>query len=644
MANNVFQIVISATDKATDTVRKVNRSLSRLSAPFQEVGKSFKSLGRELGFQKIGKDLNQIGQTASRAARGVGSIVAPMAAVTGVASIAGIISLADGWAKLGRSVTYSAQNIGIGTGKLQEYEGAAKLAGLASGAMTQGLQTLGDTMEDALYGRNQQALMLFNRLGVGIKRTKDGAVDAAAEFKALSAAIYKIKNPQVQNLVAGNLGLTQLLPLIRMGPAAMDKLTQRARELGLVMDGPALQAANEYAAGLSQLEAAGTGLKNSIGSALIPALAPLVSELSVWVSKNRELIASKAGEWARELGQWVGSIDWQKVGNGIKDLASGVVSLVDHLGGWKTAAIGVAVVMNASLITSVLSLTGSLAKGGLGLLTFIGQLGQAQAAASGLSGSLMTLGRGGLYAAAAAGGWWAGNKIADGLEGTRVWDMATHGFAKNTGRLLGAFGFKDNVFSRAATYDGYDQKYNGAASPVGVDPALTSRVVDYYMKQGWSRAQALGIAANLMKESGLNSRATGDNGAAYGIGQWHADRQAAFEKWAGHSIQGSSLNDQLAFVQYELTRGNETGAGARLQTATNAAEAGAIVSRYYERPANADGEAAARGALANKLDGDLKVHVVFENAPPGTKAKVTTEGNVGGTPRIAYTGVGGNAG
>ena len=41
-------------------------------------------------------------------------------------------------------------------------------------------------MEDALFGRNQQALMLFNRLGVGIK-DNTGAVDAVGQFKALAA-------------------------------------------------------------------------------------------------------------------------------------------------------------------------------------------------------------------------------------------------------------------------------------------------------------------------------------------------------------------------------------------------------------------------------------------------------------------------
>ncbi|MDP1069653.1 hypothetical protein, partial [Klebsiella pneumoniae] len=58
---NTFTITISAVDKASATVRKVNDSVSRMTRPFEEVGKSFKSLGRELGFERIGKNLTNIG-------------------------------------------------------------------------------------------------------------------------------------------------------------------------------------------------------------------------------------------------------------------------------------------------------------------------------------------------------------------------------------------------------------------------------------------------------------------------------------------------------------------------------------------------------------------------------------------------------
>ena len=123
---------------------------------------------------------------------------------------------------------------------------------------------------------------------------------------------------------------------------------------------------------------------------------------------------------------------------------------------------------------------------------------------------------------------------------------------------------------------------------------------EFFESKGWTREQASGIAANLHRESLLKADARGDGGAAYGIGQWHKDRQRNFEKWAGHSIQSSTLGEQLGFAQWELTH-TEAGAGNRLKNAKSGYDSGSIVSRYYERPGNRDGEAHHRGVDAQRL-------------------------------------------
>ena len=122
------------------------------------------------------------------------------------------------------------------------------------------------------------------------------------------------------------------------------------------------------------------------------------------------------------------------------------------------------------------------------------------------------------------------------------------------------------------------------------------------MALGWTQQQAEGLEANVIAESGGKANAVGDNGAAYGLFQWHKDRQEAFNRWAGHDIRGSSKDEQLAFADYELRQGGEKAAGDRLKAQTTARESGATVSRYYERPADAEGGAANRGSLAQKLD------------------------------------------
>lgn len=138
-------------------------------------------------------------------------------------------------------------------------------------------------------------------------------------------------------------------------------------------------------------------------------------------------------------------------------------------------------------------------------------------------------------------------------------------------------------------------------------PAEAGSVMQKLQAMGWTKEQAAGIAANLSAESKFNPAAVGDYNKerrqydAYGIAQWHPDRQTEFQKFSGKSIHGSTLDEQLAFLNYELTQGNEKKAGVALKGTTTAAEAGAVVSRMYERPANVEAEAAARAGLATRL-------------------------------------------
>jgi len=134
-------------------------------------------------------------------------------------------------------------------------------------------------------------------------------------------------------------------------------------------------------------------------------------------------------------------------------------------------------------------------------------------------------------------------------------------------------------------------------------------VVDYFTSKGWTKEQAEGIAANLEAESGFKANATGDGGQAYGLAQWHPDRQAEFAKQYGKDIRKSTGAEQLEFINHELTRGNEKSAGTKLRAATSSYDAASIVSREYERPADAAGEASRRGASAAGYTDNRVYHI-----------------------------------
>lgn len=186
------------------------------------------------------------------------------------------------------------------------------------------------------------------------------------------------------------------------------------------------------------------------------------------------------------------------------------------------------------------------------------------------------------------------------------------------------------IFEKLGIADAVYNMATGSKSPSGKKSTVSSDdkgVVSKLMDYGWSREQAVGIAANLKRESDYNPGAIGDNGQAYGIAQWHPDRQAAFKKFSGHDIKDSTLDEQLAFVNYELTLGAEKQAGAMLRAANNARQAGDIVSRYYERPAAEDAEASTRGDMAMQMSQKTTININGAGDPVAVGSAVATEQN-----------------
>lgn len=404
---NKFLIEISAVDKATAIVRKINKSLAAITEPITRTQRSVKMLGRELGFDKVGKSLSNVGKSAGDVAAKVGRIAAPLAAVAGVGSIAGVATLAAEWGKLGSEITRTSTMLGISTTKLQSWQSAGRAFGVSAQETTGSIAALGNTIEDALYGRNQTALMMMNRLGLSVHRMKDGTIDTTRSMMDLSRVLSKIPNAQVRGLVARTFGVESMLPVLVQGPKALAAYQERVTQLGGVMSETATGAANRFGLSLNLLGVSLHGLRNTIASKLIPVLQPFVDRLTDWIGKNRELIASKLDNFLAAVSVWLKKIDFNKVLDSITRFLDKVNSTVDAIGGWKNAIIGLAIVMNGSLIASVVNLGSSL--GSLTLTTIpaalrgLGLLSSAFGASAGAgAGLLSTLG---LAGAALAGSY-----------------------------------------------------------------------------------------------------------------------------------------------------------------------------------------------------------------------------------------------
>jgi hypothetical protein len=362
---NKFQITIAAVDRATAVVRRINMSMGRLTRPVNQVVQSVRGLSREMGLDRLGQRLQGVGRAAVDTGGKIGALAAPLGVVIGGATLAGIMAITLEWGRMGAEIERTSRLIGMQAGELQSLRGAAGMAGVGAEELSGGLKSLGDTLEDALYGRNQEALVVLNRLGIGIRHTKEGSIDAVGALRDLSGAIVQVKNAQVQGVIARTFGLEAVLPLLRQGPAAIEAYERKVAELGGVMGGDALHNAEQFHVSLHYLQIAGQGLRNEIGAKLMPLLAPMIDRLASWTAANRELVSTKVAEFVGGLAQRVNELDFKQISNDLHQLVKGIDSVVDSVGGWKNAAVGLVILMNGSLIASVLNLSMSLVQLGV---------------------------------------------------------------------------------------------------------------------------------------------------------------------------------------------------------------------------------------------------------------------------------------
>lgn len=592
---NVFQITISATDKATAVAQKVNASIAKIAKPINEVHSSVAAFSKEVGLDKVGKGLDKVGVAAEGVARKIAAIAPPMAALAGVGTVAGIAALAYNWGKAATEISNTSSVIGVSTQDLQRYRGAARLAGLSAEDMTGSMRSLGSAFEDASAGRNTFAAGVLSDKGIGIHRLKDGTVDVVRGLRDISAVASKMGNAQAQKAFLDIFGLGSLQAMIRRG--TLDKYLQQFDKLKATMSPEQIAQGERFNESMVALDASVDKLKNSVGSSLTPALGRLVENL-----------IPIANEYGPKIAAWIDQTDWNKT-------AKSVAGVADSLGGVKGIAIGLAAITFARPIA--------------GLVTLI-------AKAAGLSSVLLPL---------------VANPVVAGIAGL------VYSKDLNTGEDEGIAKHRPKPGQQWSGDPIGDKRRDGAAKD-----ASTAGVVAKFKSMGWSQQQAAGIAANLFQESLFNPSAVGDGGKAFGLAQWHEDRQAAFKKLFGIDIRKSSLDQQLQFVDYELRHGQETKAGGLLSKARSADEAGSIVSRFYERPADAEGEASKRGQAAAAIDSSMsslyaaqpksdapaaqqsapepgKVHVEIHipNAPAGTRTNVKTTGDVSANARIGHS-------
>lgn len=334
---------ISAIDNASKVAQRVQGSFSKIASPLDKITRGLVDSGRgTVALARVATGMRTVADVAKAASDRIASIVPGMSALVGVMGGAGGIAvLAERWGNLGFHLQTTSRMLGVSARGLQAWHFAAQRAGVTAEQFDQSMVSSQNTIRQAAFGANPQAMMLMNRLGVNISRTKSGDIDYQKTQQDLLQALGRVRNPVGQRTAAEALGMGALVPMIQRGTYNADRRTAIAD--GYAPSNDAIQRATEFRDIMFGFNTQISDLGNTIGGMLVPVLTPMVQKFSTWLNSHRLAIAQSLGDAVKRFTDWISSVNW----DGLFDKVNKVV---DKFGGWGDVLGGIVAIKFASVL------------------------------------------------------------------------------------------------------------------------------------------------------------------------------------------------------------------------------------------------------------------------------------------------------
>lgn len=524
--------------------KESTRSLDQFSDKAQSDAKNIQRATRQMtqGFRAIRNEL--VGMLAfSVGGYGAGNLIAN--------------TIGD-QAQLGRL----SEDLRMSTRDADAWSRAMRSVGGTANDARQSMTSIADAIQAFALGQDSSTVPYLRSLGIEVASDR-GTPRAPQDILMDMAKAFEDLSPMEQRNVSQATGVTEkMMYFLRQGLEEVTSSLQRARNASNVTPDSVEQSRRAQEA-FAELGNEINGIYQTLYVSATPAMGELNESLdrfASWLQENRTEVEQFF------TGMVEGGESLSRALSDFEDITDGATG--------KVMAMAAAI----AALAAAAGLIGGAGRGG-GIL-----------AALGLAGGAGVL---------------AGNEINERyIEGSGFEDE----IGKYVAKWLDFWGFSDQA-NQALRQSGDENAFNlrdiqsGIKRMFGGSSGDENEMISWFMGNGWSRAQAVGIVSNLKAESSLDPTAVGDGGKAYGLAQWHPDRQRNFQRWAGKSIRESTLEEQMAFVNYEMRFGQEKAAGRALMGARTAEEAAAIVSRRYERPANGELQAQRRAEMASGMYG-----------------------------------------
>jgi hypothetical protein len=534
------------------------------------VAETIKEFLVSLGFKTDENTLKKFDEGVTKATK---AVIALAAAVEATAT--GVALGMERFAANLSSLYYEAQRVGSSARELKALDIAAQNLGANAGEAGAAV----DAMQLAIAtspGNLSVLQSVLARLGFTMKRSADGTWDYTDAFIKL-VRVARSEGPDAfyaVNLLTSMLGVQAATLNKLVHGDLLEQYIAALKELGPGFDAAAKNAAKfmqQWRLLATQFQSIGADVFTNVVKAF--GFKDL-QDFDKWLQEHHNEIVRRITDAIRDI---VAAAQW---------LIREVITLTEKFEEWDRKSGGL--LGKLTLIALALKVTGAGSIIG-GVLSLTGGLLRLAGAAGAATTALGTL----LVAGAGLAGWKAGEWLKPKI------DALVNKAAGTTGETLGTWlqGFANRQSSIG----------NFLGSTLGLNAAQTS-----------------GVLSRLYRESHYSASAVNQQSGAYGLAQWLGPRVQEFARVMGKPLQGSSIDDQMRFLMYELQRHPEYGL-AQLRQARSAEEAYDIFTHMYERPGAADEAATGKAGRARAVAIQSTIHVHGVTDPQAVKDKIVAQ-------------------
>lgn len=366
-----LSIAIAAIDKVTKPMRKMRKGIDRVWAPTRRLRGALGSLSKAAGLPQVVKGFKGVGLAVGNVIKKVGSLVFKMALLGG-AAVGFAVAMVRSTGQAGDNIAKTSAKLGIGVEKLQEYRFAAERAGVPTATFDMAMQRMGRRVGEAANGMGE-ARVALKVLGIEARDSEGKVRSIESLLPEVADKLSLVGTENERNALAMKLFDSEGVALVNMlsdGSKGLAEMTERARELGLVMSEEDVKAAEDFTDAQTDMFSALTGVKTAISAALMPQLTNLSKKLTDLVLKHRGAIQNWAANFAKSLPGRLQSIqEWLgKARSKLQELIEVVRPGIDRFGGLNIILGALAVLLFGPVIASLFAMIPAVYALGVALL------------------------------------------------------------------------------------------------------------------------------------------------------------------------------------------------------------------------------------------------------------------------------------